>query len=101
MRDVILAATGAVADETAVPGLEAPEPTHASETAALREAAARSAGGHQGPSVRLSDNSRRTQSRIHRCGHRSRTWKLPPRVLAVLSGTTSFPMPSPAITAIL
>ena len=48
MRDVILAAAGAVADETAVPGLEAPEPTHASETAALREASARAAGEAEG-----------------------------------------------------
>lgn len=47
MRDVILAAAGAAADAAVVPASEPPQPAQG-ETAALREAAARTAGEAEG-----------------------------------------------------
>lgn len=48
MRDVILAAAGAAADAAVVPASEPAQPADAGETAALREAAVRTAGEAEG-----------------------------------------------------
>jgi hypothetical protein len=85
MRDVILAAAGAAADSAVT--LEAAQPADASETAALREAAARSAGEAEGIKQGSASERARIKAIITSDQAKARSSRSRPRHLAELEFT--------------